>query len=45
MLCNFTEFSDIAASVGEVHVEMMIGDGVIMDENILGLGATDYVTL
>ena len=44
MLGDFTEFSDVAASVGEVHVEMMIGDGVIVDQNILGLGAGDDVT-
>ena len=44
MLGDFTEVSDIAASVCEVHIEMMIGDGVIVDQDILGLGAGDDVT-
>ena len=44
MLGNFTEISDSAASVGKVHVEMMIGDRIIVDQDILGLGAWDDIT-
>ena len=44
MLGNFAEISDSAASVGKVHVEMMIGDRIIVDQDILGLGAGDDVT-
>ena len=39
------ELLDGAAAGGEVHVEVVVADGVIMDEDVFTLGAGDHVAL
>ena len=39
------ELLDGAAAGGEVHVEVVVADGVVMDEDIFTLGAGDNVAL
>ena len=39
------ELLDGAAAGGEVHVEVVVADGVVMDEDIFTLGAGDHVAL
>ena len=43
--CHLGELLDGAAPGGEVHVEVVVADGVVMDEDVFTLGAGDHVAL
>ena len=45
MFCNIGELLDVVAPVGEVHVEVVEPDGVVVDDDVLALGPGDYLGL